>query len=84
MTLRYLGFKFVIFYRSSSQFQTMPIPPEGYVVLPTSIPHTDLSNELNKWKTAKPSLPDQDGNFNIYVTEEEWNTYLDNLTFSTR
>jgi hypothetical protein len=62
----------------------MPNPPEGYVVLPTSTHHTGLSDELNKWKTAKPSIPDPDGKFHIYVTQEEWNAYKEKLTFSTR
>lgn len=74
----------MIFYRSSLQLQTMPNPPEGYVILPTSTPHTNLSDELKKWKTAQPSLPDPDGEFYIYVTEEEWTTYIRELSDSTR
>ena len=62
----------------------MSTPPEGYVVLPTSTAHTDLSKELQKWKTAKPSIPNQDGEFDIYVAEEEFETYIRELRESTR
>ena len=62
----------------------MPNPPEGYVVLPTSTPYTDLSQELQKWQTATTSTPTREGNFYIYVTEEEWASYIRELSDSTR
>jgi hypothetical protein len=62
----------------------MQPPPEGYVILPTSVSHKHILQELHKWKTALPSTPNQDGKFYIYVTEEEWATYIGELSYSTR
>lgn len=62
----------------------MSTPPEGYVVLLTSISHENTSKELKKWKTALPSTQNPDGSFDIYVSEEEWATYKRELCNSTR
>jgi hypothetical protein len=74
----------MVFYNSCTLLQFMPDPPKGYVVLPTSTNYTDLSKELKKWKTALPSTQNPDGSFDIYVSKEEWATYIGELNFSTR
>lgn len=62
----------------------MQPPPEGYVILPTSVSYKNISQELHKWKTALPSTPKPDGSFDIYITEAEWATYIRELSYSTR
>jgi hypothetical protein len=76
--------KFMVLFKGCKLLQLMPNPPKGYVVLLTSISHENISKELNKWETALPSRPKADGKFDIYVSEEEWATYIGELNFSTR
>lgn len=74
----------MVLFKGCKFLKDMSTPPEGYVVLLTSISHENISIELNKWKTALPSKPKANGNFDIYVSEEEWSTYIRELNFSTR
>jgi len=40
--------KFVVFYKGCKLLKAMSTPPEGYVVLLTSISHKNISKELCK------------------------------------
>lgn len=62
----------------------MPTLPEDYVLLLASVSHENVLQELRKWKTARPSIPTQNGEFDIYVSKEEWETYERELSDSTR
>lgn len=60
-----------------------PSPPPGLVHL-MDVSHTELSSQLNSWKTALPGTPRPDRKTPIYVSPEELQDWKSQQCDSTR